>query len=176
MLAHHKAGHNGRTGVPAVPRVVKIRQECVGVNAWVVSMRKQSVQVFLLNIKHARSQPVRNGSNGVSGILALSHVAMERVGGNVNVPNLGEISVLDRRHRQKSVHQDHVAVDGISGQNGVNVQFRVVVVYRHDQEFAWVDKLEEEIVLVMQERKSELNSNSLICKLKYANSYIYSGV
>ena len=99
-------------------------------------MRKQSVQVFLLNIKHARSQPVRNGSNGVSGILALSHVAMEHVGGNVNVPDLGEINVLDRRHRQKSVHQDHVAVDGISGQNGVNVQFRVVVVYRHDQEFA----------------------------------------
>ena len=135
MLAHHKAGHNGPTGAPAVPHVVKIRQECVDVNAWVVSMHKQFVQVSLLNIKHARFQHVHSGSNGVNGTLALYHVVMERVGGNENVPNLERTSVLDRPLRRKSVRQAHVVVDGISGQNGVHAQFHVVVVFRHDPEF-----------------------------------------
>ena len=136
MLARHKAGHNGPTGVPAVPHVVKIRQECVGVNAWAVSMHKQYVQVSLLNIKHARFQHVHSGSNGVNGTLALCHVVMERVGGNENVPNLEKTSALDRPHRQRSVRQDHVVVDGISGRNGANVQSHVAVVFRHDREFA----------------------------------------
>ena len=136
MHAHHKAGHNGPTGVPAVPHVVKIRQECAGVNAWVVSMHKQYVQVSLLNIKHARFQHVHSGSNGVNGMLARYHAVMERGGGNENVPNLEKTSVLDRQHRQRSVRPDHVEVDGISGQNGANVQFHVVVVFRQDPELA----------------------------------------
>ena len=136
MLAHHKAGHNGPTGALAVQHVVKIRQECVGVNAWVVSMHRQCVRVFLLSTKHVRSPHVRNGSNGVNGTLALYHVVMERVGGNENVPNLERTSVLDRPLRRKSVRQAHVVVDGISGQNGVHAQFHVVVVFRHDPEFA----------------------------------------
>ena len=136
MLVRHKAGHSGTTGALAVQHVVKIRLECVGVNAWVVSMRKQCVRVFLLSIKHVRSQHVRNGSNGVNGTLALYHVVMERVGGNENVQNQEKTSVLDRPLRRRSVRQDHAVVDGISGQNGVNVQFHVVVVFRQDQEFA----------------------------------------
>lgn len=136
MLARHKAGHNGQTGAHVVQHVVKIRLECVGVNAWVVSMHKQCVRVFLLSIKRVRSPHVRNGSNGVNGTLALYLVVMERVGGNENVPNLERTSVLDRPLRRKSVHQAHVVVDGISGQNGVNAQFHVVVVFKHDLEFA----------------------------------------
>ena len=135
MLAHRKAGRNGLTGAPAVQHVVKIRQGCVGVNAWVVSMRRQCVQVFLPNTKHVRSPHVHNGLNGVNGTLALYHVAMERVGGNENVQNPEKTSVLDRPLRRKSVRQAHVVVDGISGQNGVNAQFHVVVVFRHDPEF-----------------------------------------
>jgi len=153
VRVHHKAGHNGQTGVPAVQLVVRIQQECVDVSAWVALMPKQCVQVFLLNIKHVRYQHAHNGSNGDNGTLALFHVVMEHVDDNVNVPNLEKISVLDRPHRPKSVRQDLVVVDGISGRNGVNVQFLVVVVSKHDQESVREDKSEEEIVSVMPKRK-----------------------
>ena len=155
MLAHPKAGHNGPTGVPVVKRVAKTRQECVGENAWVVSMLKQSVRVFLLNIKHVRSPRVHNGSNGVNGTLALFHVAMEHVGGNENVRDLETTNVSGHLRKQKSVHPDHAVDAGTTGQNGVIVQSHVELVSRQDQEIVKVVKWEEEIVSVLQERKSE---------------------
>ena len=133
MLAHHKAGHNGPTGVPVVKRVAKTRQECVSENAWVVSMLKQCVRVFLHNIKPVRSQLVHNGSNGVNGTLALFHVAMEHVGGNENVLNPEMTNVLGHLRKQKSAHPDRAVVVGTTGQNGVIVQSHVELVFRQDQ-------------------------------------------
>ena len=174
MRVHHKAGHNGRTGVRAVQHVAKIRQECVSVNAWAVSMPKQCALVSLLNIKLVRFQRVRNGSNGVNGTLALFRVVMEHVGDNENVPKQERTSVLDRPPKPKSVLQDHVVADGITGQNGVNVRFHVVLVFKQDLEIAWAAKSEEEIVSVLQRRKSEYFGQKLSLGILKLNSHSFN--